>query len=128
MNSLTYSTNFSARNDNLSLGGTATTTTNLSSSNGLADSQTVTSSAWTQLTTAGPTDVRAIWLFNDNATYSSSFISIATGSAGQGVFTILKSGDSAIIPWSGSYPGLYAKIVPGGTDINGVVQYSLVQS
>jgi hypothetical protein len=127
MNSLTYTTNFSARIDNLSLGGTATTSTNISSSNGLADSQAVTSSAWTALTIAGPTDIRAFWLFNDNATYSSSYVSVATGSAGQGVFTILKSGDSTIIPWSGSYPGLYAKIV-SGTDINGTVQYSLVQS
>ena len=127
MNSLTYTTNFSARIDNLSLGGTATTTTNISSSNGLSYSQAVTSSAWTSLTIAGPTDIRAMWLFNDNAVNSSSYVSVATGSAGQGVFTILKSGDSAIIPWSGSYPGLYAKLVSGG-DINGVVQYAVVQS
>ena len=127
MNSLNYATSFSARIDNLTLGGTATTSTNISSSNGLADSQAVTASVWTQLTTAGPADIRAIWLFNDNLTNSSSYVSVATGSAGQGVFTILKSGDSAIIPWSGSYPGLYAKIV-SGTDINGTVQYALCQS
>ena len=127
MNTLNFSSNYNARIDNLNLGGSATSAIQISSSNGLADSTTVTSSAYTQLTLGSLTDVRGLWVLNDNATYSSSFITIASGSTGQNVLTVLGSGDAALIPWSGSLNGLYAKIT-SGANTNGVIQYAICQS
>ena len=103
------------------------------SSNVLVASQAVTSSAWTQLSLGSLTDIINVTLWADNTNYTSSTIAIASGSAGQNVFTILIPDSAATIPWSGSLGGLYAKVVSGypvgtATPPNGVVQYSVQQS
>ena len=128
MNSLQFGSNFSARIDNLTLGGSSNSTLQISGSDGIAGSETVNNSTWTQLT-LGLSNVRALWMWNDNTVNSSSVITVASGSAGAGnPFAMLSSGDSALIPWSGSTMlGIYAKIV-GGTDTTGVVQYSAINN
>ena len=106
--------------------------TNTTSSNVIVESSAVTASAWTQLSLDTLADVIALTIWNDNVVNTASVVAVATGSGGQNLLTVLAPNAQAIIPWSGSLAGLYAKVVGGyqgaGGAINGVVQYSAQQS
>ena len=112
----------------LSSNTNATTT----SSNFVAGGQDIVSANYTHLSVGSLTDVAIFTVLNDNSVYSASVIQV-TGSAGTEIGTILLPGYQATIPWSGSLPGISAKVVGGwpiGTAIPtyGTVQWLVQQS
>src|ERR1035437_6735260 len=64
---------------------------NTTSSNAIGGTAASTGSGWTQQSLTPLTDVLSIWLYNDNTVLSASIISVATGSTGGNVLTILQS-------------------------------------
>lgn len=126
-NSITLTSGMTSVVDNIRVSGQTNLTANTTSSNAIAASTTVNNSTWTALSLDGLTDVAALWVQNDNTQYSSSVVTVATGSAGQNVLTILPSGYASLIAWSGPLSSLYGKIT-GGSDTSGVVQMIAQQS
>ena len=103
------------------------------SSNFIAGGQAVTASVWTAISLGSLTDVIILTVVNDNSDNTASVITFATGAAGQNPLATLSPGNQAIIPWSGSLPSLYAKVVggyPTGTPKpnDGDVQWLVQQS
>jgi len=121
-NSISITTAMTSTVDNISVRGNASVNAVTTSSNAVAASVTVNNSTWTALSLGSLANVTAVWLQNDNSVYSSSVVSIGSGSAGQNTLTVMPSGYTSVISWSGSLgSNLYGKIV-GGTDATGVVQ------
>jgi|ERR1035437_4107238 hypothetical protein len=101
---------------------------NTTSSNAIGGTAASTGSVWTQQSLTPLTDVLSIWLYNDNTVFTASIISVATGSSGGNVLTILQPGFSAVIPWSGSLSGLYHKVVSSAPNTVGTLQFIAQQS
>jgi hypothetical protein len=126
MNNITINTSMASTVDNITIRGAASVTQTTTSSNAIASSTNVTSSAWTQLSLGSLANVAAIWIQNDNTVYTASVIAVGTGSAGQNTVSILPPGYSSVLSWSGSLGGLYAKVLSGDKD--GVIQLIAQQS
>ena len=94
----------------------------INGSNGVWQSQNVTTGSWIGLDTGSLTDLRYAWFTNTDV---SSSILIATGSAGQNQIAIIQPSDDYLLPWSGSLP-LYAKAI--GSNGTVVLQYILTES
>jgi len=97
---------------NLKSTGILTDTVNLTSSNNIANTMTITSSAWNLLDQGSATNLRYLYMINPNAS-SSVWVAQVTGSTGTSGSTtssiaILKPSDTALIPFSGSVV-LYAR-------------------
>jgi hypothetical protein len=127
-NSIQVQTSMNSTVDNMTLSIRSSVTSNTTSSNALGQSVNISASGWAQLSTGSLTDIRTMAFYNDNAVNTASVITIATGSAGQNPLATLQPGDGAIIPWSGSINGLYAKVVSANPAVNGVIQYQAQQS
>ncbi len=125
--SLNFSTTFNSRVDALTLGGGSSTNLTTTSSNAVGETTTLNPSTYTQLSLGSLTDVCALYLYNDNTVYSASVILVSTGSLGQNHIAKLSPGQSAVIPWSGSLSGLYAKSV-SATDLAAVIQHIAQQA
>lgn len=119
------------------------TNTQTSSSNFLAGSQQVTSSAWTNLSLSQLSDVIALTITNDNTQFSQSVVQVASGSNGQSIIATVIPGGQAVIPWSGSLSTVSAKVVasyvnstfsptasvtPAVQSGNGTIQFLVQQS
>lgn len=126
-NTIQAQTSMASIVDSIRVTGTSNVTQNTTSSNAIAASTTVNNSTWTNVSLDGLTDVITLWIQNDNTNYSSSVITVASGSAGQNVLTHLPSGFASLISWNGALSGLYAKIT-SGDDATGVVQMIAQQS
>ena len=128
MNTLTLKSTIASKVDNMTLGGSVSTYTNTSSSNAIATTFTVNNATWTTMSITPLNDVLAVWVQNDNTTYSASVITVATGSAAVTPLSILTPGYASLICWSGSMgPALYAKVTSGlGT--TGSLQFVAAQS
>ena len=120
-NSTSLNSSISTTVDNISVTGHASVSQNTTSSNAVAGNTNVTSSAWTSISLGSLSNVLSMWIWNDNTTYTASVITVATGSAGQNVISILNPGHASLIGWSGSLAGVYAKIT-SGTGIDGTLQ------
>lgn len=110
-------------NNNLTNTGVLTTTVNLSSSNNLANTLTITGSTWTLINQGTATDLRYIFLSNPNV---SSSVLVCQNTSSVQYTTILKPSDTALIPFSGSLT-LYAKATTPQDSI-AYVQYISAQS
>ena len=86
---------------------------NTSSSNFIVGGQDVGSAAWVALSVGSLTDVIGITVKNDDSVYSSSIVTVATGSAGQNVIGYVYPGGQMTTMWSGSVASLYAKVTGG---------------
>lgn len=102
--------------NNINVSGRASVSQTTVSPNAIAQTLDVTSSVWTAISLGELDNVMALWVQNDNTTGTASVITIATGSAGQNVLSVLSSGHASLIAWSGSLNGLYAKITSGSID------------
>ena len=112
-NSLAFSTNITSQIDALRYTGNSSVSTATSSS--YAISQTVTlygNNPATAITTGALPNVLAAWFYNDNTVYSGSTIQISGSTNTTPIGTLLASGYSALIPWSGSIGTLYANVTP----------------
>jgi hypothetical protein len=128
-NSISVQLNTTSRVDNVTSTLGSSVTAQLTSSNVIIQSVGVTNSGWTQLTLGSLTDVRNLFIWNDNTNLTGSYITIATGSSGGNPLTILAPGDGANIPWSGSFNGLYGRVVASSSLAgNGLIQYQATQS
>jgi hypothetical protein len=125
MYNLNWSVNTSAQIDAQPYGVTKTVIIPVSSSNAIQQTVTVTGSAFSALSTGQLTNVVGISIYNDNSTYSSSVVIIATGSTGGNIISTIQPGQVAAIPWSASLNGLYASATTGNT---ASLQYYLQQS
>ena len=121
-NSLAVQTSIFAQLDKFNLGGNSSVNIALTGNNGIGASQEATTGAWTQLNTSLLSDLRAAWFYND--TVLTGVITIASGSNGEHVLTVLNPGESSLIAWSGSIGSLYVK----ATGVDSLVQYVLVES
>ena len=128
-NTLNYSTNLNAQIDALGFSANKSVSLAITSSNAIQQSVTVNTSSYGAISLGSLSNVRAVWLWNDNSNYSASVISVATGSTGGNQIAILQPGDVAVFPWSGSYNSLYAEVINGATSgvTTGVIQYIAVQ-
>lgn len=102
--------------------------TQTSSSNFLAGSQQVTSSAWTNLSFSQLNDVFMLTVVNDNSQYSQSVVQVYSGSngTGGGILANLPPGGQAVIPWSGSLTTVSVKVI--GSYSGGAFSPTVVQS
>jgi hypothetical protein len=127
-NSISVQTSMTSTVDGFTLSKASSLSANTTSSNAIGQTLSVTSSVWTQLSLGILTDVTNIYVWNDNTVNTASVVSVATGSTGGNVIAVLQPGAAASIPWSGSFNGLYAKVVTAAPAINGTVQYIAQQS
>ena len=137
-NSLTLNSTVTSVIDGVRTSVANNQSTQTSSSNFLAGSQNVTSSAWTNISFTQMTDVLAVTVVHDNTQYSQSVIQVASGSNGQTPIAVLTPGVQAVIPWSGSLNTISAKVVgsyAGGQfstvvvqNGNGTIQFLAQQS
>lgn len=129
-NTLNYTTNISAQVDALGFSANKSVNLGITSSNAIQQSVTIPTSSFTQISLGSLTNVRALWFWNDNVTFTSSVITVSTGSSGGNQLAVLQPGDSAMIPWSGSLNGLYANVINGASGngiTTGIIQYLAVQ-
>ncbi len=101
-------------------------TLSVSSSNAIQQNVTLQTGSWTSISLGNLTDVAYLSLFNDNALYTASVISLATGSNGSGKLATIQPGLSALIAWSGSLT-LYGSVNSGSGPV-GILQYYAQQS
>lgn len=92
-------------NNNVKSQGVLTDTIYLTSSNNLASTLSITSSAWTLINQGTATNLRYIFLSNPNV---SSSIYICQNTSSVQYSTILYPSDTALLPYSGSVT-LYGK-------------------
>ena len=106
--------NASATIDNATYGINQSNAYTVSSSNAIQQNTTVTSLAWTQLSLGALSNVAFVQIKNDITVNSSSVLLVATGSTGGNQIAAIFPGMvPALIPWSGSFNGLYATAAGG---------------
>lgn len=116
MASITLGSTFTSTVNNSSYNGSFST--QLSSSNWIGGYETI-GNSWTNLSfnSGSLSSPLSYTVQNVTTTYSSSIIAVATGSAGQGVFTYLFPGQSIVVAWSGSVynnnQGIFVSVAGG---------------
>lgn len=120
MANISIATSIGATTGVVTVGGNKSINYDATSSLPIEVPTTVNNSTWTNISLDGLTEVYALWLYNDDTEYSSSVITVSTGSLGQNVLTQIPSGGTSLISWSGSLATLYGKIT-GGDDTTGTI-------
>jgi hypothetical protein len=123
-NSIRVSGNASVTSDGLTVNNTITYTINMTGSNVTATVTDVALGSWQALNTSSLSDIRIFVASNvPPVDGQSGSIQIASAASGTPVVTILGSGDSVVLPWSGSL-GLWARAYTSASALQYIVAES----